>query len=65
MEAMIDYLSAGKLRHAKRKFDVTLRAVHASGITIFYFIRPHLEFIVFSMFYLYHTVGRSAITQAC
>ena len=62
---MINYFAARKLRHAKRHFDVMRREVHASGRTILYFIRTHLQFLLFSMFYLYQYVGSSDIPQAC
>ena len=65
MEAMIIYLAARKLWHAKRHFDLTRRALYVSGCTIFYFIRPHLAPIMFSVFYLYHVDGNSAISQSC
>ena len=31
--------------------------VHASGRTILYFIIPHIAFIIFSVFSLYHTAS--------
>ena len=65
MEAMLNYLAARKFQDAKWHFNISFRSVHASGCTILYFIRPHIEFIMFSVFYLYHTFGSSAIPQAC
>ena len=64
MESMINYLDARKFRHTKMHFDIMCRAVQARGWTIFYFIRPHIAYIMFSVFYIYHAVGRSDISQA-
>ena len=47
---MINYIADRKLRHAKSHFDVMRFAVHASGCTILYFIRPHIFFIVLVCF---------------
>ena len=65
MEAMINYLAVIKLRYAKSHFDVMPHEVHASGHTKFYFIIPHLAFILFSVFSLYSAAGISAISQLC
>ena len=65
MEAMINYLASIKLRHAKRHFDVMCHALHAIGFTIISFVRPHLAFIVFSVFYFNCAAGSSAVPQTC
>ena len=64
-EALIDYLAARKIRHAKRHFDAMSCAVHTSGCNIFYFVRTNIAFILFSVSYFYHDFGSSAIPQAC
>ena len=65
MEAMINYRAARELRHAKRHFDVMCHEVQPCSSTILYFIRLHIELIVFSVFYLYHDVFIYDIPQAC
>ena len=65
MEEMINNLSARKLCFVKNHLDVMRCAVHASRCTILYFIIPHLVFIIFSVFYLYHTISSSDIPQEC
>ena len=65
VKVMINYLAARKLCHAKKYAGVMRHAVHASGCTILYFIRPHIAFIIFSVFYIYDAVGISAIPQSC
>ena len=65
MEAMINDLAARKLRNAKSHFEVMRLVVQVRSYTILYFIRTHHAFIEFSVFYIYHAVGSSAITQAC
>ena len=65
MEVVINYLTARKLRNEKRHLDVMRHAIHACVCTIFYFVRPHLAFIVLSVSYFYHDVGISVILQSC
>ena len=57
MEVVFNYLADRKLRHSKRQFDVMHRAAQPCVCTIFYFIIPHLAFIVFIVSYLYRAVG--------
>ena len=52
MEVMLNYLSARELWHKRIHFYVMCRAVHASGWTILYVVKPHHVFIVFSVFSL-------------
>ena len=65
VKVMINYLAAREFRHAKRYFNIMSSTIHASGCAILYSISPHLAFIMLSISSFYHTVGSSAITQAC
>ena len=65
VKSMINYLAARKLRHAKIHFNIMCHAIHTSGCTILHFIRPHLAFLMFSVFFLYNSAGSSYIAQVC
>ena len=65
MKAVLNYIAARELWHAKRHLAVMRHAVQPCNCTIFYFIRPHLALILFNVFYFNHAIGSSAIPQAC
>ena len=65
MKTVLNYLPAGELWHVKKHLDVIRLAVQPCGSNASYFIRPHLAFIVFSVFYFNHAVDSSDILQTC
>ena len=62
---MLYYLAARKIWHVKGPFDLIRRSIHPYVCTVFYFIIPHLVFIIFSVFYLNLDVGGCTIPQEC